>query len=170
MGVLDGLLGQVLGGAMSRSAQDEALRSRGGMPGGPGGLGEIFGGGAGGGLGGAAAGAGLIAVLLQVLQQNGGLGRVLSQFQQAGYGPQADSWVSTGRNAPIDGDILSQVLGSGQIDEIAQRLGMSRRDAADQMATALPDVVDRMTPRGAVPGDSEDLVNRALEILQRGAR
>jgi uncharacterized protein YidB (DUF937 family) len=115
-------------------------------------------------------GGALIAILLQMLQQHGGLGGLLSQFQQAGYGKQADSWVSTGENAPITGDVLSKVLGSGEIDRIAQQLGMSRGQAADQMASALPDVVNQMTPKGSVPNDSDDVVSRALEILQRGGR
>jgi uncharacterized protein YidB (DUF937 family) len=115
-------------------------------------------------------GAAIVAILLQMLQQHGGLGGLLSQFQQAGYGKQADTWVSTGGNQPIDGDILSQVLGAGEMDRIAGQLGMPRREAADQLASALPEVVDRMTPAGTVPSDSEALVNRALEILQRGGR
>jgi uncharacterized protein YidB (DUF937 family) len=155
MGMLDGLLGQILGGAMSQGARDPSRQQ---------------------GMGGAAHGAGagalmaLLPVLLQVLQRNGGLGGMLSQFQQQGYGKEADSWVSTGSNMPIDGNILSQVLGSGQMDQIAEQLGMSRREAADQMASALPDVVDHLTPHGNVPADSDDLVNRAMEILQRGGR
>jgi uncharacterized protein YidB (DUF937 family) len=167
MGLLDGLLGQVLGGQMPPDAQNDP-RMR-GMPGGMGGLESMLGGAGGRGAGGGALMA-LLPVLLQALQRNGGLGGLLSQFQQKGYGEQADSWVSTGRNQPIGGDILSQVLGSGQMDEIAQQLGMSRHEAADQMASALPDVVDRMTPQGNVPSNSDDLVNRALEILQRGGR
>ena len=112
----------------------------------------------------------LIAILLQVLQQHGGLGGLLSQFQRAGYGKQADSWVSTGQNQPIDGDVLSQVLGAGTLDRIAGQLGLPRREAADQVASALPDVVNRMTPQGSVPANGDDLVARALEILQRGNR
>jgi uncharacterized protein YidB (DUF937 family) len=112
----------------------------------------------------------LIAILLQVLQQHGGLGGLLSQFQRAGYGQQADSWVSTGQNQPIDGDVLSQVLGAGTLDRIAGQLGLPRREAADQVANALPDVVDRMTPQGSVPANGDDLVARALEILERGRR
>ena len=112
----------------------------------------------------------LIAILLQLLQQNGGLGGLLSKFQRAGYGPQADSWLSTGQNQPIDGDVLSQVLGAGTLDRIAGQLGLPRREAADQVASALPDVVDRMTPQGSVPANSDDLVARALEMLQRGNR
>jgi len=147
MGLLDGILGQVLGGAMQGGAHPgEPMR------------------------GGAGSHGSLVAILLQLLQQNGGLGGLLSRFQHAGYGQQADSWVSTGRNQPIDADVLSQVLGSGQLDGIAQKLGVPRREAADQVASALPEVVDRMTPQGSVPADADDLVNRALEILQRGGR
>lgn len=180
MGMLDGLLGQILSGAMQPGAADDGglpgMSGMGRAPGGMGGLGgleSILGGGGGGGgagMAGAAGAGGLMAVLLQMLQQNGGIGGVLSQFQQAGYGKQADSWVANGQNMPINGDILSQVLGSGQLDQIAQQLGMSRGEAADQMASALPDVVNHMTPKGSVPSNGDDLVNRALEMLQRGGR
>ena len=179
MGMLDGLLGQVLSGAMQPGQGDEdglpGMTGMGRAPGGMGGMGgleSILGGGGSGGAGmaGAAGAGGLMAVLLQMLQQNGGLGGLLSQFQQAGYADQADSWVSNGQNMPINGDILSKVLGSGQLDQIAQQLGMSRGQAADQMASALPDVINHMTPQGAVPSNGDDLVNRALEILNRGGR
>ena len=158
MGLLDGLLGQVLGGALGQpDAGTTSSAPTRGMPGGMGGLGGM-------------AGSALVAILLQIVQQNGGLGGLLSRFRQAGYQEQADSWVSTGRNQPIDGDDLSKVLGAGEIDRIAERLGVPRHEAADQVASALPEVVDRMTPRGELPSDSDALVNRALEMLQQGRR
>jgi uncharacterized protein YidB (DUF937 family) len=178
MGMLDGLLGQILSGAAGQQrGDDDALSGMSGMgraPGGMGGLGgleSLLGGAAGGGgMAGAAGAGGLMGVLLQMLQQNGGLGGLLSQFQQAGYGDQANSWVSNGQNQAISGDILSKVLGSGQLDQIAQQLGMSRGQAADQMASALPDVVNHMTPQGSLPSNGDDLVSRALEMLNRGGR
>lgn len=182
MGLLDGLLGQVLSGALRPGQEDgRGLPDLGGIGGpergqGMSGLESILGGlagagrGAGPSMGTQGGGAALIAILLQMLQQHGGLGGLLSQFRQAGYGKQADTWVSTGGNAQIDGDILSQVLGAGEMDRIAGQLGMPRREAADQLAGALPEVVDRMTPAGSVPSDSEALVNRALEMLQREGR
>jgi len=150
MGFLDGLLGQVLGGAMQpgNRADDTGM----GMGAGTGSHGN------------------LVAILLQLLQQNGGLGGLLSQFQRAGYGKQADSWISTGQNQPIDGDVLSQVLGAGTLDRIAGQLGLPRREAAAEVASALPEVVDRMTPQGSVPANGDALVARALEILERGRR
>lgn len=110
----------------------------------------------------------LLQIALQLLQQNGGLQGVLGKFQQAGYGEQAQSWIGTGQNMPIDAGALSQIFGQGQLGQIAQQLGMSHEEAAGQLAQELPNVVDRMTPNGQIPEGHSDLVNEALAILQRG--
>jgi uncharacterized protein YidB (DUF937 family) len=130
-------------------------------------LNSMMGGAAGSGMG--AQQSPLLQMALQVLQQNGGIEGVLSKFQQAGYGQQAGSWVSTGQNLPISGDILSQVLGSGQLGQIAQQLGMSHSEAAGGLASALPQVIDHMTPQGQVPPDHQDIVAETLAILQKRA-
>jgi len=111
----------------------------------------------------------LLQIALQLLQQNGGLQGVLGKFQQAGYGDQAQSWIGTGQNMPIDAGALSQIFGQGQLGQIADQLGISHDEAAGQLAQELPSVVDRMTPGGQIPeGGHSDLVNEALAILQRG--
>lgn len=110
----------------------------------------------------------LLQIALQMLQQNGGLQGVLGKFQQAGYGDQAQSWIGTGENMPIDAGVLSQIFGKGKLDDIAQQLGVSHEEAAGQLAQELPNVVDRMTPDGRIPEGHNDLVNEALAILQRG--
>ena len=109
----------------------------------------------------------LVLMALQLLQQNGGLQGVLAKFQQAGYGAQADSWVSTGQNQPINADVLSQVLGHGQLGQIAQQLGMSHGDAAGGLASLLPQMIDKMTPQGQVPDDHNDMVAQALALLTK---
>jgi uncharacterized protein YidB (DUF937 family) len=109
----------------------------------------------------------LLQIALQLLQQNGGLEGILGRFQQAGYADQAQSWISTGENRPISADDLQQVLGQGQLGQIAQQLGLGQREAADGLASMLPQVIDRMTPQGQVAPDSDDLVARALEILNQ---
>ena len=141
MGLLDGLLGGLMGGA-----QDP--RRQGGM-GGMGGVGT----------------AALIGIVLQLLQRNGGLEGLLQKMNGAGAGAQAQSWVGTGQNQAISPDMLSQIFGGGQMDDIARQLGMSRQEAESSIAHALPDVVDRMTPTGAIPDDSDDLVSRTLQEL-----
>lgn len=109
----------------------------------------------------------LVQIALQVLQQNGGLQGILGKFQQAGYADQAQSWVSTGKNMPIDADALQQVLGQGQLGQIAQQLGMSRGEAAGGLASILPQVIDQMTPQGQVPDNHADLVSQALAMLTK---
>jgi uncharacterized protein YidB (DUF937 family) len=110
----------------------------------------------------------LLQMALQMLQQSGGLQGLLQQMQQAGFGDQVQSWIGTGQNQPISADALSRIFGEGPLGGIAQQLGMSRQDAAGGLAQTLPEVVDRMTPQGAIPAEGDDLVARALEMLQRG--
>lgn len=137
MGLLDGLLGGLMGGTSGSGAGATQQQNP------------------------------LVLMALQLLQQNGGLQGMLSKFQQAGYGAQADSWVSTGQNLPISADALQQVLGHGQLGQIAQQLGMSQGEAAGGLASLLPQMVDRMTPQGQVPADHHDIVAQALELLTK---
>jgi uncharacterized protein YidB (DUF937 family) len=109
----------------------------------------------------------LMMMALQLLQQNGGIEGVLAKFQQAGYSDQAQSWVSTGQNMPISGDILSKVLGQGQLGQIAQQCGVSSSNASGGLAAMLPHVIDQLTPHGSVPTDGNDLVAKALSILNQ---
>ena len=143
MGLLDGLLGSVMGGMMgSGQAAPGAQGTQGGSQ--------------------------MIQMALQMLQQNGGIEGLLAKFQQAGMGQQAQSWIGTGQNMPISPDALSQIFGQGQLGQIAQQMGMSHEQAADGLAQALPGVVDHMTPGGEIPEEHNDLVAQALAILQKG--
>ena len=143
MGLLDAILGGMMGGR-------------------PGGVGETVG------QTNAQTQNPLLLMVLQLLQRNGGLEGILGKLQQAGYGQQAQSWIGTGRNLPIDPSVLSQIFGHGQLGEIAQQLGISHGQASSEVAQALPQVVDEMTPGGQIPDNHSDLVNDAVAILQRG--
>jgi uncharacterized protein YidB (DUF937 family) len=138
MGMLDGLLGSIMGGMGGSTGS-------GGQPQSP-----------------------LLAIALQMLQQNGGIEGILGKFQQAGFGEQADSWVSTGQNMPIDPGALGQIFGQGELGQIARQTGMSRDEVSGGLADLLPGLIDKMTPQGQVPAESSDLVNQALAMLQKG--
>jgi uncharacterized protein YidB (DUF937 family) len=129
-------------------------------------LGSVMGGMAGG-TGGAQQQNPLLMLALQLLQQNGGIEGILGKLQQAGYGDQAQSWISTGQNQPISPDALQQALGQDQLGQIAQQLGLGRGEAAGGLASMLPQLIDQMTPQGQVPQGGDDLVARALEILNQ---
>jgi uncharacterized protein YidB (DUF937 family) len=122
MGLLDSVIG-ALGGPQSGAAQGDPLQA-------------------------------VIAMLAQGQQAGGpgGLGGLLQQFEQGGLGKLAASWVGTGENLPISADQLQSVLGSDMVAQFAQSLGLSQGDAANQLSSLLPQVVDRMTPNGELPG------------------
>jgi uncharacterized protein YidB (DUF937 family) len=164
MGLLDGLLGQMMGGATSAG---NAGSQDGGLGGLLNGLGGLGGGMPGMGAGPAQGGNPLLMMLLQLLQQNGGIGGLMGRMQQSGMGDQVQSWIGTGQNQPIAPDALSQIFGQGQLGQIAQQLGMSQQETAGGLAQMLPELVNEMTPQGQIPANDNDLVSQVLASLQK---
>ena len=109
----------------------------------------------------------MLQVALQVLEQNGGLPGIISKFEHGGMADQVGSWVGTGANMPISGAQLQEILGSGSMGEIAQRLGMSHGDASSGLAQVLPHLIDKLTPAGQIPADHGDIVERARAMLEK---
>jgi uncharacterized protein YidB (DUF937 family) len=87
----------------------------------------------------------------------GGLGGLLQQFQRGGLGDVAASWVSTGPNQPVSGEQLQGVFGNDMVTQIAQQLGMSHGDTLGQLSQMLPHVVDKLTPNGELPAGNPDM-------------
>ena len=109
----------------------------------------------------------MLQVALQLLQQNGGLPGIISKFEHGGMSDHVESWVATGANMPISGAQLQEILGSGSIGEIAQKLGMSHGDASSGLAQVLPNLIDKLTPTGQIPEDHGDIVERARAMLAK---
>ena len=132
-------------------------------------LGSVMGGSAGAGLGGNAGAqqSPMMMMALQLLQQNGGIQGLLAKFQQAGFADPVQSWISTGQNMPISADALAKVLGHGQIGSVAQNLGVDSSEAAGGLAAMLPHVIDQLTPQGSIPQNDGDLVSKALALLNQ---
>lgn len=143
MGLLDSVLGQVLGGAAQKS----------------GGLGDA------GGLADALGG------LLANNGQQGGLGGLVSKFEQAGLGDVIGSWIGKGDNAPVSGGQLNQVLGSDVVSAIAGKLSINAAMLLPMLATMLPSLIDQLTPHGKVPEEglntNEDLLSSLSGLLQK---
>jgi len=81
----------------------------------------------------------------------GGLGGLAEQFQRGGLGDVMNSWIGTGENRPISPDQLGGVLGGDLVGELSQRTGMEQGDLLGQLSQILPQMVDRATPEGRVP-------------------
>ena len=155
MGLLDSIIGSVLGGGASPQQGTGAnplvgvlmnlLAARAGGGGLGGMLGNAGGGLGGGGLGGLLGGAGAA----------GGLGALIEQFTQAGHGGTIDSWISHGQNQPIAPHDLGAVLGPETVGQLSQQTGMGSSDLLLQLSQLLPGVVDQLTPHGRLPTQQE---------------
>jgi len=109
----------------------------------------------------------LVTVALQLIQQNGGLGGILSKFEHGGMAEEVGSWIGTGANMPISGNQLQEILGTGTIGQIAQQLGLSHGDASAGLAQVLPQIVDHLTPSGRVTPEHADALKQALSMLSK---
>lgn len=95
----------------------------------------------------------------------GGLTGLIETFKNKGLGDAVSSWISTGENSPVSGDEVTGALGSGTIQRIAQRVGISESNASSRLAELLPQVIDKLTPDGSVPEGG--LLDQALGILKQ---
>ncbi len=160
MGILDQVLGGVLGGVQGRGGggrgrspivnailmalatqalQHVLSRRRQGQgggaagPGGGGGLGDILGGALGG----------------------GGLGGLLEQFNRRGFADQTQSWVAPGPNQPLDASQVQAALDEDDIAQLSEETGLPRDELLREFARVLPGAIDDLTPDGRVPTDEE---------------
>jgi len=85
----------------------------------------------------------------------GGLGGLVKQFEQGGLGDVAKSWIGSGQNQPISSNQLSSVLGPKIIEVLAQKTGLSGQELTSQLSQVLPGIVDKLTPHGRMPTQSE---------------
>lgn len=80
-----------------------------------------------------------------------GLDGLIDRFQRGGLGDMMESWIGHGENRPVQPRQLADALGPDTIDTLAQRTGLQRDDLLSQLAQALPQVIDRLTPQGRRP-------------------
>jgi uncharacterized protein YidB (DUF937 family) len=150
MGLLDSVLGQVLGGgALQQQRQGEQM---GGVD-----LGSL---------------AGALGGLLANNGSQGGLGGLIDKFGQAGMGDTIGSWIGSGQNEPISGEQVQDALGRDTISDLASRLGVNASMLLPLLATLLPMLIDRLTPQGQAPagglGNQDDLTASLSNLLQKG--
>jgi uncharacterized protein YidB (DUF937 family) len=109
----------------------------------------------------------LLPLAMRWVQKNGGMGAVLDRFRQQGLGKQAQSWVSTGPNDGIDERAVEQVVGSGELQQMAQRLGVPESEVAQAFAEIMPNMVDKLTPSGELPPEADDVIDESRQALEK---
>jgi uncharacterized protein YidB (DUF937 family) len=106
--------------------------------------------------------------LLNNNSQVGGLAGLAQQFEQAGLGHVIQSWIGNGANLPISGEQLTQVLGSPQVQQMAQQLGLNPQQVSGALAQILPHIVDHLTPNGQIPqGGIQNAIGMLGQLLAK---
>lgn len=120
-------------------------------------------GGLGGGLGrilsGPSEGSGGLGGLLSGLGAGGlssGLDELMNGFRQAGHATTADSWVNPSvPTQSLTPEQVEQAIGPTDLGELAERTGLSKDDILSRLATAIPGAVDKLTPDGQMPTETQ---------------
>ena len=95
-----------------------------------------------------------------------GLSGVVDQFRNGGLAEAVNSWVGTGANQPVSAEAIQQVLSATQLGEIASRLGISNEQVSSGLASVLPELINHLTPNGAVDNNSNALMETGLNLLK----
>ena len=119
------------------NAAGQSNQQNSGQGGTPGNVGESPGGASGGGL------------------LSGGLRDLIDGFRQKGHAEAADSWVKNGPNQPLRPDQLEQAIGPDNLSTLSQQTGLSREEVLARLSRDLPAAVDKFTPEGRLPSETE---------------
>ncbi len=93
--------------------------------------------------------------LMEEVQQQGGIGSIFQSFQQNGMGGLVQQWAG-GQTQPAAPDQIEQGLaGTGMIDNIAQRTGMSPGMVKMSLAVLVPIIIHHFVSNGHVTADGQ---------------
>jgi uncharacterized protein YidB (DUF937 family) len=103
-----------------------------------------------------AGGVDALGMIGELLQQSGGISGLAQQLQRNGLGDAVQSWIGTGQNQAVGGDVLMQALGPQLVNGVLAKFGVSNLspEISQLIAQALPVVIDQLTPNGQVPQDN----------------
>jgi uncharacterized protein YidB (DUF937 family) len=102
--------------------------------------------------------------ILAMVDRAGGLPAILQQLRQSGLADQLSSWIGTGENKPVSGDQITEALGEDQVRHVAEQAGIAPEHASTGLAQLLPQIIDKLSPQGAMPQD--DLLSQGLGLLR----
>ena len=112
----------------------------------------------------------LLPYAMQWIQRNGGVGAVLKRFQQKGYTRQAATWVGTGDNEVIDERAVEEVVGMDELSQLSHRLGVPEHELKQDLAAALPEIVNQLTPTGVAGGDADRMLDESIPHIEQELR
>lgn len=78
----------------------------------------------------------------------GSIGGLLKQLQEGGLERQIGSWLGNGENLPITPGQIREALGNDKVRQIAQQLGVPVDEVLKLLAQFFPEAVNRASPNG----------------------
>lgn len=118
--------------------------------------------------GGANTNANVAGGLMQALEEHpGGLAGVMDQFNNNGMGEHVQNWASGAQAVATPGQIQQGLAGSGLIESVAAKAGVSPEVASMAMSTILPMVMSHFTNCGQQPAPQSGYGGMASQILSR---
>lgn len=113
-------------------------------------IGKMLGGMSGEKSGGSAGGGDLVGMFSGLVGGEGGLQGLVDQLGKGGLGDVVGSWVGTGQNQSVSPQQLADALGPEKVQQLAGQSGLSIEALLPMLASALPTIIDAITPHGKV--------------------
>jgi uncharacterized protein YidB (DUF937 family) len=95
----------------------------------------------------------VVAAVSKMVSEAGGVDAVVGKLRDGGMGEHASSWVGKGQNRTADPKDVSRALGRERVRKVAKDAGVSEDEAERGVASALPGLIDKLTPEGNMPSD-----------------
>ncbi len=106
--------------------------------------------------------------LMQALDEHpGGLAGVMQQFRQNGMGNHVENWASGQQQTATSEQVQQGLGGTGLIENVAAKAGVSPQVAQMAMATLLPMVMAHFTQGGQQAPPQSGFGGMASQILAR---
>ncbi len=93
-------------------------------------------------------------LVTNMIQQGGGLENIVS------------SWLGDGDNEPVSGSLIKDILGGDKVAEFANQVGVDEDTAADTLAEAVPQIVDKGSTGGSLL-DAVGGVDGAINLAKK---
>lgn len=84
-----------------------------------------------------------------------GLTDLIGKLSAGGVDSQVNSWIGPGANQPVQPGQLGSALGAEVLNQLSQRTGMSQQELLNQLAAALPQIINHLTPNGRMPTQAD---------------
>jgi uncharacterized protein YidB (DUF937 family) len=104
--------------------------------------------------------------ITRLFSENGGLQGIMAKLTSNGQGQQVQSWVGNGQNQPISGTDVKQALDDDSLRQLARQAGTTPDKVSDEVAQALPHLVNEATPQGQVPPQGQDPFSKGVDAVR----